>query len=216
MCMNKEKSVIEFYVLCNKLKDVIRTGWKDWGVKRFRVESVAEHIYGVQMLAISMWSQFGYEIDIKKVITMLAVHELEEVIIGDLTQFQIDKASKDKLGHEAINKMLSGLVSGEEIERLILEFDERATSEAKFAYQCDKLECDIQCKLYDEEKCVNLSMQENNTTARDESVQKLLREGKSWSEMWLRFGQDRYPYDDNFLAVSNYVIDNDISIKPDK
>ena len=214
--MNKEKSVIEFYVLCNKLKDVIRTGWKDWGVKRFRVESVAEHIYGVQMLAISMWSQFGYEIDIKKVITMLAVHELEEVIIGDLTQFQIDKASKDKLGHEAINKMLSGLVSGEEIERLILEFDERATSEAKFAYQCDKLECDIQCKLYDEEKCVNLFMQENNTTARDESVQKLLREGKTWSEMWLRFGQDRYPYDDNFLAVSNYVIDNDISIKPDK
>ena len=214
--MNKEKSVIEFYVLCNKLKDVIRTGWKDWGVKRFRVESVAEHIYGVQMLAISMWSQFGYDIDIKKVITMLAVHELEEVIIGDLTQFQIDKASKDKLGHEAVNKMLSGLVSGEEIERLILEFDERATSEAKFAYQCDKLECDIQCKLYDEEKCVNLSMQENNTTARDESVQKLLREGKSWSEMWLRFGQDRYPYDDNFLAVSNYVIDNDISIKSDR
>lgn len=214
--MNKEKSVIEFYVLCNKLKDVIRTGWKDWGVKRFRVESVAEHIYGVQMLAISMWSQFGYDIDIKKVITMLAVHELEEVIIGDLTQFQIDKASKDKLGHEAVNKMLSGLVSGEEIERLILEFDERVTSEAKFAYQCDKLECDIQCKLYDEEKCVNLSMQENNTTARDESVQKLLREGKSWSEMWLRFGQDRYPYDDNFLAVSNYVIDNDISIKSDR
>lgn len=214
--MNKEKSVIEFYVLCNKLKDVIRTGWKDWGVKRFRVESVAEHIYGVQMLAISMWSQFRYDIDIKKVITMLAVHELEEVIIGDLTQFQIDKASKDKLGHEAVNKMLSGLVSGEDIERLILEFDERVTSEAKFAYQCDKLECDIQCKLYDEEKCVNLSMQENNTTARDESVQKLLREGKSWSEMWLRFGQDRYPYDDNFLAVSNYVIDNDISIKSDR
>lgn len=214
--MNKEKSVIEFYVLCNKLKDVIRTGWKDWGVKRFRVESVAEHIYGVQMLAISMWSQFGYEIDIKKVITMLAVHELEEVIIGDLTQFQIDKASKDKLGHEAVNKMLSGLVSGEEIERLILEFDERVTSEAKFAYQCDKLECDIQCKLYDEERCVDLSMQENNTTAHDESVKKLLREGKSWSEMWLRFGQDRYPYDDNFLAVSNYVIDNNISIKSDR
>ena len=45
--MSKAKNVIRYYVLCNKLKDVIRTGWKDWNVKRDRVESVAEHIYGV-------------------------------------------------------------------------------------------------------------------------------------------------------------------------
>ena len=85
--MNKEQSVVEFYVLCNNLKNVVRTGWKNWGVNRERVESIAEHIYGVQMLAISMWSQYGYDIDIKKVLTMLAIHELEETIIGDLTQF---------------------------------------------------------------------------------------------------------------------------------
>ena len=92
--MNKEQSVIEFYVLCNKLKNIVRTGWKDWGVKRERVESVAEHIYGVQMLAIAMWSEYKYPIDIAKVIMMLAIHELEEVVIGDLTKFQIDKAQK--------------------------------------------------------------------------------------------------------------------------
>ena len=39
--MEKESTVIKFYVLCNKLKDIIRTGWKDWGVKRKRVESIA-------------------------------------------------------------------------------------------------------------------------------------------------------------------------------
>ena len=53
----KESNVVNFYVTCNKLKDVVRTGWKDWGVKRFRIESIAEHIYGVQMLAIAMWSE---------------------------------------------------------------------------------------------------------------------------------------------------------------
>ena len=46
--------------------------------------------------------------------------------------------------------------------RLILEFDERKTKEAIFAYHCDKLECDIQCKLYDEEKCVDMNKQQNN------------------------------------------------------
>ena len=34
--MNKAERVVEYYVLCNKLKDIVRTGWKDWGVKRER------------------------------------------------------------------------------------------------------------------------------------------------------------------------------------
>ena len=93
--MSKESNVVKFYTLCNKLKDIVRTGWKDWGVKRFRVESVAEHIYGVQMLAIAMWSEYKYDLDIAKVITMIAVHEIEEIVIGDLTCFQMNKEEKN-------------------------------------------------------------------------------------------------------------------------
>ena len=89
--MSKEQNVINYYVLCNKLKNVIRTGWKDWNVQRDRIESVAEHIYGVQMLAIAMQSEFEYDINIEKVIFMLAIHEIGETVIGDLTQFQISK-----------------------------------------------------------------------------------------------------------------------------
>ena len=39
--MEKAENVIKYYTLCNKLKDIIRTGWKDWNVKRERVESIA-------------------------------------------------------------------------------------------------------------------------------------------------------------------------------
>ena len=35
-----ESNVIDYYVLCNKLKNVIRTGWKDWNVQANRLESV--------------------------------------------------------------------------------------------------------------------------------------------------------------------------------
>ena len=83
--MEKVKKVLNYYVLCNKLKNVIRTGWKIWNVKKDRLESIAEHVYGVQMLAIAMYSEYKYDIDIKKVIFMLAIHELEEIYIGDLT-----------------------------------------------------------------------------------------------------------------------------------
>ena len=209
--MSKEQNVINYYVICNRLKNVIRTGWKDWSVQRTRIESVAEHIFGVQMLALAMKSEYQYDVDIMKVIFMLAVHELGETIIGDLTQFQISKEEKEKLEHEAVHKILGNLLDGKQIEELFLEFDSHNTKEAMFAYQCDKLECDLQCKLYDEEGCVDLNKQDGNTTMKNPLVEKLLNNGATWSNMWLNFGQQTYPYDDNFKAISNYVKNNDIS-----
>lgn len=207
--MNKEKNVINYYVLCNKLKNTIRTGWKDWNVKCDRLESVAEHIYGVQMLALAMKSEYEYDIDIMKVIYMLAIHELGETIIGDLTLFQISKEEKIKIEHKAVHDILSNLLDGEKIKELFLEFDEHKTKESIFAYQCDKLECDLQCKMYDEEGYVDLNDQDNNKTINDD-VKKLLDSTNSWSSMWLKYGQDKYKYDKNFLSVSNYALNNKI------
>lgn len=206
--MPKEENVINYYVICNRLKNIIRTGWKNWNVQRERIESVAEHIYGVQMLALAMKSEYQYDVDIMKVIFMLAVHELGETVIGDLTQFEISKQEKEKMEHEAVHEILGGLLDGRQIEELFLEFDSHNTKEAMFAYQCDKLECDLQCKLYDEEGCVDLNKQEGNATLKNSVVQDLLKKGASWSTMWLLFGQHTYPYDDNFRAVSNYAINN--------
>ena len=208
--ISKEESVINYYVICNKLKNIIRTGWKDWNVKKERIESVAEHIYGVQMLAIAMKSEYEYDIDILKVIMMLAIHELGETVIGDLTRFQISKEEKEKLEHEAVSKILGGLLDGKQIEELFLEFDAHETKESQFAYQCDKLECDLQCKLYDEEGCVDLNNQNSNNTMNDSKVKELLDSGASWSTMWLKFGQSAYPYDENFMAVSDYAMYNSI------
>ena len=217
MSENKAQSVIEFYLLCNKLKKLIRTGWLDWNVKAERLESVAEHIYGVQMLALAMNSQYDYDVDINKVIKMLAVHELEEICIGDLTLFQISREEKEILGHQAINKVLRGLIDKDEIRSLIMEFDERKTNEAKFAYQCDKLECDMQSKVYDTEGEIPLDAdsQINNSAYLNKSVQELLAQGKSFSDMWLEFGRNRYHYDDNFREVSLTIENMDLHTQLD-
>ena len=71
---------------------------------------------------------------------------------------------------------------------------------------CDKLECDLQCKLYDEEGCVDLNKQDVNNALNNKIVHDLLTSGASWSEMWLKFGQQIYPYDDNFRSISNYAM----------
>ena len=94
-----------------------------------------------------MHSEYGYNLDLKKILSMLAIHELEETVIGDLTQFQIDAKTKAAMGHKAIHEILAKLSNGIELENLVLEFDERKTPEAEFAYMCDKLECDLQCRI---------------------------------------------------------------------
>jgi len=209
--MNKEQKVIDYYVLCNKLKNVIRTGRKYRHVQRERVESVAEHIFGVQMLAIAMKSEYEYDIDIMKVIFMIAVHELWEIIIGDFTQFQISKEEKKQIEHEAVHDILKDLIDWEKIEKLFLEFDEHKTKESLFAYQCDKLECDLQCKLYDEEGCVDIDKEKDKDKIHNETIMKLFEQGKNRSNMRMSFGQIKYNYDKNFLAVSNYALKHKIS-----
>ncbi len=209
--MSKEANVVNYYVMCNKLKNVIRTGWKHWNVQRERLESVAEHVYSAQMLAIAMKSEYNYDVDIMKVIFMLAIHELGESVIGDLTQYQISHQEKEKIEHEAVHKILGKLIDGSKIEEMFLEFDERKTKEAMFAFQCDKMDCDLQCKIYDEEGCVDLEVQKENPALKSELVQKLLIGGDTFSSMWLKHDQQVYPFDENFIAVSNYAMNNKIS-----
>ena len=207
--MSKQETVFNYYKACNVLKDTIRTGWLDWKVNKERLESVAEHIYGTQMLAIAMQSEFKYDIDLMKVINMLAIHELGECVIGDFVFYEIDAKEKEKLEHNAVHDMLSGLMDKDYIEELFLEFDAHETLESKFAYQCDKLECDLQCKLYDMAGGVDLTKQRSEHAMENEKVKELIEQGKTWSDMWISFDIDRGIYDDNFKSVAEYAINCD-------
>lgn len=215
----KEENVVNYYILCHKLKKIIRTGWLDWNVDADRLESVAEHIYGTQMLAIAIKSEYPeyQDINLEKVILMLAIHEIGEATIGDLTQFQITKAEKIKIEYAAVSKTLKGLIDGPKIEQLFIEFDEHKTKDAFFAHLCDKLECDIQAKIYDEEANIDLNNQDDNISFKHELVQKLLNKYQNdeyaFSKMWLDFGQEKYNYDQPFIDISNYVKENTITKK---
>ena len=130
--------------------------------------------------------------------------------------FQVSKEEKELLGHKAVEKVLSGLEEKETLNDLILEFDEGKTKEAKFAYFCDKLECDLQSRIYGELGCVDLKNQEGNNIMNNDIVKRLLNSGMSWSEMWLNFSQEVYHYDDNFKAVSDYVLTHKLIINTKK
>ena len=206
----KIKDIMSFYALCSKLKDTIRKGPLTWNANRKRIESVAEHIYGVQMLAISIYYQFGYKLDLNKVIYMLAIHELEEIEIGDLAFYETTKEDKLEKGKNATDLIIKDLIGKEEISKLLDEYNERKTEEAIFAYHCDKLECDVQMKLYDQEGCFDLNNQPNNPIIDLPSVRKVLDSESSISNAWIEFDRSKFEDDPVFIEIINWLKDNNI------
>lgn len=211
MDFTREESVLKYYLLISKLKNVIRAGWKKWNINRERIESVAEHIYSTQNLAIAMALSFDRKVNLARVVMMIAVHELEEIIIGDIAIVDITKEEKAKLGHEAVVKILGCLLNSEQIKDLVFEFDEEKTEDAKFAYLCDKLDCDIQAKLYDEEGCFDLFSEVNKVNYEKYHVEEKLACGaKTFSDVWLGGDEHIYESDEDFGRVFDYVKNNKV------
>lgn len=207
---NNIKETINFYKLCTRLKDIIRKGPLVWNINRKRVESIAEHIYGTQMLAISIYYQFNYKLDLNKIIYMLAIHELEEIEIGDFAFFETTKEDKLIKGKAATDFILKDLLGKDEISNLLDEYNNQETKEAIFAHHCDKLECDLQIKLYDQEGCFDLNNQPNNPIINNPDVKKVLDNEKNISNAWIEFDRDKFIDDKNFISIINYLKENDI------
>jgi len=152
--MNKKEieKTLAFYNNMHALNNLMRTGWVDWGLEGVRCESVAEHTYSTCMLAIGMHS-FSDEyksLDISKILIMILMHDIEEVIIGDITRFQPDKqATRKERGEKAVNELLKDLPDKAIYLSLIDEFNQNQSPEAKFAKMCDKLQPDLQARQYE-------------------------------------------------------------------
>ena len=206
--MNNEKLIeaLRFYTLATKLKYKLRTGFTKthWNIKSERIESIAEHVYGTLILAICLDSQFEFNLDLTKVLKMLILHEIGEVIIGDITMFNgISKEEKEKLEHKAMQTIIGDLIKKEEMMNLLLEFDERTSKEAIFAYHVDKLEADIQSKIYqDMGMHHDLNDQSNNIVFTFEKTQKIVKNGAETPfDIWYEYDKEIYENDPIFLEM---------------
>lgn len=201
--LDKIKNVLNFYYLATTLKDKIRSGWICWNVSKERLESVAEHIYGTCILAIAINSELNNNINLDKVLKMLVLHELEEIIIGDLTPYDnVTKEEKLRLGKEAVKKVLKDLVKKEEYEKLLDEFNEQKTKESLFAFRCDKLEADLQAKKYDE--YTNIFDDKNKKLIDTKWNKKAINNGaKTLSDLFIEY--DYKSFDEEFKDIVDYI-----------
>lgn len=197
--MEKElfESVLQFYYNAIKLKTIERTGWKNWNVSRDkRVESIFEHVSGVQQLAWAIYSQFDINVDIFKVISMLSLHETEEIEMPDYTPLDnISNEQRKEMGYKATRSVCKNLNKKNLILNLVDEFDQRSTPEAKFAYLCDKMESDLQAKRYDIDGRVFIESA-SQKVLQNSKIKRIIESGaKTVSEVFIEY--DKYIYEDS-------------------
>ena len=189
--------VLDFYLNHAKLKELERTGWIKWNVSGRR-ESVAEHSSSAQGIAWALYSEYELELDIYKVISMLSIHEEGESIIGDIIKYDV-KATETKAEREkaAVDSICGNLKRGNIIVSLFDEFEAKETPEAKFAFLCDKLDCDLQAKLYSDRKRCSIANATYEMVS-NEQIQEILENGaKTVFEVF--WEADMHYYTDSFL-----------------
>lgn len=153
-----KEDAFKFYYKATQLKDILRQGAVQWNVRKDRLESIAEHVYGCLILAISLHSELNLELDLGKTLEMLAIHELEELAIGDVTPLdKIDKKDLKDKAKEAVFSFVKNLNQSDFLMNLTDEYNEGKSLEAKFAKAVDKLECVLEFKKYQDLKQVSLS-----------------------------------------------------------
>lgn len=205
--MNKNDNILRFYLLATSLKNKIRQGSIYWNVTASRRESIAEHVYDTCMLAIAVHSEYKVDVDITKVIEMLVIHELEEVIIGDITPFdKMTPKQKEESGKKAVANIVSSLNTKDEYISITNEFNERKTKEAMFAYLCDKLDFDLQMKLYTDQGYIKLDSNNQSPVFKDKTIQEMINNGaNSPSEIFYNYDVSKYNNSPEFKELLDYA-----------
>ncbi len=160
-----------------ELHNKTRKGHIYWGVNKDRIENILEHIYGCLVLCIGIESEYNYNVDFNKIMKMLLIHETGEIKIDDITYWDMDPVEKERIEREAVVNILSSLPKGEELINLLDEFNGHYTLESEYAYLIDKLEYDMQVKMYELEGCYDFNNYPENVATNSNEVKEIIKNG---------------------------------------
>ena len=163
---NKLKSFFDFACELEKLKKLERFKgqhyWKDYP-ELPRYESVADHTWRVAMLVLIMADQLSKKINLEKALMMVLIHDLPEIITGDMSPlgddgtgkntyaFDKEKADERQLEEKDAAASLFDILPAAEAKKLFdlwLEYDRQQSFEAQAVKALDKIEALMQVLQY--------------------------------------------------------------------
>ncbi len=144
--------VMQAYMEINHLKQLYRQGWLKRGVPAEQCESVADHVFGMAMLAWWVADDHFPGLDQGKILRMVLLHELGEVYVGDLTPADgVSMPEKHRQEEAAFGQIVNKLPRAAEYEAIWQEFEDGLTPEARFVKQMDRLEMACQAAVYQQQ-----------------------------------------------------------------
>lgn len=202
-----KSNVLNFYLLANKLKEVVRTGWIEAKISRDRIESVADHLYGCFVLTIGLDSEYDFGLNLEKVFKMLIVKELEKVTLENTfkpREYPTMEERKEK-ALETVSKITEGLMKQQELLDLLEEAYQKETKEAKFVNQITKIESDAQAKIYDlsGDFDINNALEDANHYG-EELASEIIPQIKNASDGWILYDRKSYT-DELFKSLSEDI-----------
>jgi putative hydrolases of HD superfamily len=150
--------IVEAYFEINHLKGLLRQGWLRCGLDAASCESVAEHSFGVAMLAMLVADAYYPELDRATTMRMALLHDIGEIYAGDITPYHgVDRSEKKRRERESVVRVLAKLPGAELYLRTWEEYEAGESAEARFVHAMDRLELVLQATIYEHRERGDLS-----------------------------------------------------------
>ena len=137
--MTRLQQQLDFILEIDKVKNIFRQTYLTDGVRK---ENDAEHSWHIAIMAVLL-HEYVPDADLKKVMTMVLIHDLVEIDAGDTYAYD-EEGKKTKRAREvACAKRLFGMLpedQGIAFRALWEEFEEYKTVDAKYAHLLDNLQ----------------------------------------------------------------------------
>lgn len=151
---NKLNSMLAFTQIVRLLKTQKRTGWVDRHIPVPQVETIADHMYRMSIIAMAIPNN---RINHDKCVKIALVHDIAESLVGDITPFGgVTKQEKHRRELATID-YLQQLVGpynktfAAELKQLWLEYENVSLEEAVYVKDIDKYEMIQQAWDYEQD-----------------------------------------------------------------
>ncbi|MBN1580820.1 MAG: HD domain-containing protein [Anaerolineae bacterium] len=150
--------MVRVYFEFSQLKQLYRQGWLRRGVPPDRCESVAEHSFGVAVLALFLADAYRPDLDRDKLLRIALLHDFGEIYAGDLVPADaIDPAEKHRREAQSITRVFAKLANGPAYVAAWQEYETGESAEARLIRQIDRLEMALQASVYEHQGLVDPS-----------------------------------------------------------
>ena len=184
--MEKEAKL---YLIFDMLGDLKRSGPIQWQIDRFRTEDIKDHVFDLILMTKLLKPYLPSYVDTNRMIDYAIIHDLEEVITGDITTFEgITKEEKNRVDKIAMNYLIKEYGDLMHINALSNDYLDKVDIESKILHMLDKVNSSIAFLKYDSESKVDMDNPNIIEVLRNnKEVVRLKNEGLSLGEIFYKW-----------------------------